>query len=124
MFNLGCLTFQRVSNKDIKKDETYMTLSRDVVWHNWCESYWIVGKYQFTDGDHILGPCRIFVFKKDTYLKQYSFHFEHSLEFYKVNQKLELYILVSNKKKIQQNMENRALQLILKKIVNDPCFVW
>ena len=126
MFKLGCLTFQSVNATDLQKDKPYMTLSREVVWHNWCESYWVVGKYQFTDGDRfILGPSRVFIFKKDTQLKTHSFHFvSTNAEFYKIHKNLQIYTLVSSKEKIQQNMENRALQLILKKIVDDPCFSW
>ncbi len=125
MFRLGCLTFQNVKSSELQKNECYMSLSREVVWHNWQESFWVVGKYQFTDGAQIiLGPCRVFIFKKDN-LNQYSFHIlPTNADFYKIHQNLEFYTLVSSKEKIQQNMENRALQLILKKIIKDPCFIW
>jgi hypothetical protein len=126
MFTLGRLTFEKVDVSNLQKNKCYMSLSRDMLWNNWNESYWIVGKYQFTDNDKIiLGPARQFVFKKNTISKQYSFEMMPSTgDFYKFSTNLEFYALVASKKKIQENMERRALQSILQTIVNDPTFIW
>ena len=92
MFTLGRFTFEKVDASNLQKDKHYMSLSRDTLWNNWNESYWIVGKYQFTDNKIILGPTRQFVFKKNTISKQYSFEMIPTTgEFYKFSTNLIFY---------------------------------
>lgn len=118
-----------------EQDKKYMTLLREEVWYGTRTCRWIVGMVEHMDivqGNYTflkLGSCNTYsceqkkkdnlwsppVLTKEIHNQPISWILCKSLMYYQ---------LASQKEKIQVNMEERTLQLILQTILNDPCFTW
>jgi len=113
---LGKLHFKKATA--LFPNKKYITLIRDILWHDVKESYWLVGTINDMHNKHfIFNPCHIYLCKNN------SFHIHEILpNGARLPISLIYYELDPQRQKIQANMEERTLQLILKHVVNDLCF--
>ena len=113
---LGKLHFKKATA--LFPNKKYITLIRDILWHDVKESYWLVGTINDMHNKHfIFNPCHIYL------CTVHSFDIHENLpNGARLPMSLIYYELDPQRQKIQTTMEERALQLILKTIVKDPYF--
>jgi len=115
---LGKLQFKKAT--ELFPNKKYVTLIRDTLWHGIHESYWLVGTINDMKDKHfIFNPCHIYLCT----LNSFDIH-ENLPNGARLPMSLIYYELDPQRQKIQNDMEDRALQLILKSIVHDPHFVF
>jgi len=115
---LGKFHFKRATT--LLPTKKYVTLMRETLWHGTQETYWIVGTINNIDNNYVtFNPCHIYLCTFNSFCIHESLSRGPRLP-----TSLIYYELDPQRQKIQHDMEERALQLILKGIVNDPCFVF
>jgi hypothetical protein len=113
---LGIFQFKKATT--LFTNKKYVTLLRDTVWHGTHESFWLVGTIKVIENGYVLfNPCHIYLCTFN------SFDIHETLpRGPRLPISLNYYELDSQRQKIQSAMEERALQIILKNVVNDPYF--
>lgn len=110
----GLLTFRKVLVKDMQQGELYMTLMRETVWMGERETFWMVGKLERMNHLAIFSSARILRYTD-------HFHVYHRMSEISIPIDMVFYKLESRKQAIQDAMEKRAHDLILRKVLGDPC---
>ena len=115
---LGKLEFEVV--RSLEENEKYMTLLKDTVWRGVVESFWMVGRlsrkdvspypYIFYSVTHLAFCGEFRVLTKGGLMNIY-----HDAIYFR---------LISCKERIQEAMEKRAHDAVLRKVLGDPCFTW
>ena len=95
-----------------------MTLLKKSTFKN--GSYWLVGNVTIHDTSLLFTDFNVVLHQPNS-IKKCKVYFNLQLP---VRKTCTLFTLASAKQKNQNNMENRALQLILRQIINDPYFTW
>jgi hypothetical protein len=118
MCTLGNLHFEQIAIHDIKPTKRYMTLLKKSAIKN--GSYWLVGNVIVKESSLLFTDFNVILHQPHS-IKKCKVYYNKKLN---VRKTCNLFTLHSSKQKIQDDMENRALQLVLKRIVNDPYFTW
>jgi hypothetical protein len=77
------------------------------------------GTFKYREGEHF---NKFDYFKQHCYIKN-TYFYNESRPIQKIGKRYRYYAFVSKKEKIQQAMEQRSLNIILKKLVNEH-FEW
>ena len=112
---LGRLKYTRISSKEMKQGERYMTLLKETLWMGERETLWMVGKLERVTTCATFSSVCVYTDK---------FQVERRLSEMRIPLHMVFYQVESRKQYIQNEMENRALQMILQRVVGDPCFTW
>ena len=113
---LGKLEFEAVRN--LTENERYMTLLKDTEWRGVAESFWMVGRLSRKD-------VHPYIFYSVTHLAFCKeFRVLTKGELMHIHYDAIDFRLISCKERIQEAMEKRAHDLVLRKVLGDPCFTW
>jgi hypothetical protein len=78
------------------------------------------GTFKYREGEYI---NKFDYFKQHCYIKN-TYFYNEARSIQKIGKCYRYYAFVSKKDEIQRRMEQRALDKILKRLINDELFVW
>lgn len=116
MATLGLLNFCEVDNDDLKIGEKYMIQER-----SYQHTRTIYGVFAEYITQHITEWSKNMYTIESSYM-QTETYYASNIRLNIITKKCEFYKLISSKEQIQQDMENRAINLILQKLIGDDAF--
>lgn len=118
MATLGLLNFCEVDIDDLKVGEKYMIQER-----SYQHTRTIYGVFAEYITQHITEWEKCMYTIESPYIHHTMYYTTHTrMRINIITKKCEFYKLVSSKEQIQQDMENRAINLILQKLIGDDAF--